>query len=105
MHNRYKVYANIKTAVIFLCVIIFITLPILANNKYIPKFPKLLTITADTIPAKQIDSISSKKIIADTLKPSDSLAAVRDTTIDSVKVIALDTTLFSKDSLDAPVSY
>ena len=115
MQNQYKLYANIKTAIIFLCVLIFITFPLLANNRCINKFQNLLTITTDTIPAlnaktnsaESTDTIPSKKIIADSLNYTDSLDDIEaDSTIDSTaRVIKVDTTLFSKDSLDAPVSY
>ncbi|SFP97811.1 putative LPS assembly protein LptD [Parafilimonas terrae] len=112
MQNQYKLYANIKTAVIFLCVLTFITFPLLANSRCINKFQQLLTIPADTIPARTDSGISAP---ADTLpaknvirKPviSDSVSFVEtDTLSDSSRRIVVDTTLFSKDSLDAPISY
>ncbi len=104
---RYKVCANIKPATIFFCFALFITLPLLANNKWKTKFQKSLTVNTDTIPEKNIDTLPSKKIIADTLKPADSvLKNSFDTSInDSAKRISVDTLLFSKDSLDAPVKY
>ncbi|HEY2726075.1 MAG TPA: putative LPS assembly protein LptD, partial [Parafilimonas sp.] len=105
MHNHYKVYANIKTTGIFFSVLFFITYPILANNPCKIKFPKSLTVIADTVPPKQIDSVPLKKIIADTLKPADSIKSTSDSLIDSGKIIKVDTTLFSKDSLDAPINY
>src|SRR5205809_5535848 len=105
MHNQNKLYANIKTAAISLCVLFFITYPLLANNRCITKFPKSLTISFDTVPPKIIDSVPLEKIIGDTLKPADSLENLSDTLVDSSVVITVDTTLFSKDSLDAPVNY
>lgn len=114
MHHQYKLYANIKTVIIFLCVFVFITLPLLANNRCINKFQQSLTVTKDTIPAtvtdssflKKIDTIPFKKITADTLNAADSNYNQADSLLDSSqKVIRIDTTLFSKDSLDAPVSY
>ena len=104
---RYKVRANIKPATIFFCFALFITLPLLANSKWKTKFQKSLTVNTDTIPVKNIDTLSSKKIIADTLKPADStLKNSFDTSInDSAKRISVDTLLFSKDSLDAPLQY
>lgn len=105
MLNRNKEYANIKTAAILFCVIPFITLPLLANNKHIAKFSNPLTISSDTIPLKAKDKIKHKKIIADTLKRPDSIINRVDSLHDSVRVIKVDTTIFSKDSLDAPVSY
>src|SRR5690349_6237991 len=104
---RYKVRANIKPATIFFCFALFITLPLLANSKWKTKFQKSLTVNTDTIPVKNIDKLSSKKIIADTLKPADStLKNSFDTSInDSAKRISVDPLLFSKDSLDAPVQY
>lgn len=105
MQNQYKLYANIKTAVILLCVLIFITFPLLANNRCITKFQKLLTIS-DTIPQNSIDTVPPKQIIGDTLTPDDSVDNFQDSLPDdSIRVITMDTTLFSKDSLDAPVSY
>jgi LPS-assembly protein len=103
----YKVCANIKPATIFFCFALFITLPLLANSKWKTKFQISLTVNTDTIPVKNIDTLSSKKIIADTLKPKDStLKNSFDTSInDSAKRITVDTLLFSKDSLDAPVKY
>ena len=105
MHNYFKVYANIKTTAIFLCVFIFITYPLLANNRCKTNFQKLLTVSTDTVPSKQIDSFPLKKIIADTLKPVDSIANISDSLIDSSQITKVDTTLFSKDSLDAIVNY
>lgn len=112
MQNQYKLYANIKTAVIFLCVLTFITFPLLANSRCINKFQQLLTIRADTIPARTDsgitavgDTLPSKRIIR---KPviSDSISFTEtDTLSDSSRRIVVDTTLFSKDSLDAPISY
>ncbi len=102
-----KVCANIKPATIFFCFAIFITFPLLANNRWKTKFQQSLTIITDTVPAKHIDTIPSKKIIADTLKPVDSTFKNSfDTSInDSAERITIDTLLFSKDSLDAPVTY
>jgi lipopolysaccharide assembly outer membrane protein LptD (OstA) len=107
MLNRYKVFANIKPAGIFFCLSVFITFPLLANNPCKTKFPKSLTVTTDTIPSNRIDSFSVKKIIADTLKPADSISKNSTDTLikDSSNQIAVDTLLFSKDSLDAPVNY
>ncbi len=106
MHNHYKVFANIKTAGIFFVVLLFITYSLLANNRCKTKFQKSLTVTADTLPLKKADSISLKKIIADTVKRSDSITkAISDTVIDSSHITKVDTTLFSKDSLDAPITY
>jgi lipopolysaccharide assembly outer membrane protein LptD (OstA) len=110
MHNQYKVYANIKTTLIFLCIILSITYPLLANNRCKTKFQKLLTAATDTVPVRQIDSISLKKNTGDSLKSPDlskniTDSLITDTSSDSSKVIVVDTTLFSKDSLDAPVSY
>jgi len=106
MYNRYKVYANIKVTGIFFGVLFFITLPLLANNKCKTKFQKSLTTGTDNIPQKQIDSIPLKNIIADSLKHADSFPNQSDTLYDtSAKIIKVDTTLFSKDSLDAPISY
>ncbi|MEP6685070.1 MAG: putative LPS assembly protein LptD, partial [Parafilimonas sp.] len=105
MHNHYKVYANIKTTGIFFSVLLFITLPLLANNRCKTNFQKSLTVIADTVAPKQFDSIPSKKIIADTLNPIDSIKNTSDTLIDSGRIIKVDTTLFSKDSLDAPIHY
>src|SRR6185436_625379 len=99
------VFANITRAGVFFCVLIFITFPLLANNGCKIKFPKFLTVN-DTIPARQIDSFPAQKIIADTLNPADSLAELSDTSIvDSNRQVTVDTLLFSKDSLDAPVTY
>lgn len=110
MHNQYKVYANIKTTLIFLCIILSITYPLLANNRCKTNFQKLLTAATDTVPVRQIDSISLKKNTGDSLKSPDlsktiTDSLITDTSSDSSKVIIVDTTLFSKDSLDAPVSY
>ncbi|MGN6214075.1 putative LPS assembly protein LptD [Parafilimonas sp.] len=112
MQNQYKLYANIKTAIIFLCVLTFITFPLLANSRCINKFQQLLTIPADTIPARTdsgisgvVDTLPAKKAIK---KPviSDSISFVEtDSLSDSSRRIVVDTTLFSKDSLDAPISY
>lgn len=98
-----KVCANIKPAIIFFCFAIFITFPLLANNSWIIKFQKSLTVNSDTIPLKHIDTVSSKKINADTLKPVNSVLINQTDT--SIKKISADTLLFSKDSLDAPVNY
>ena len=68
----YKVCANIKPATIFFCIALLITLPLLANSRWKTKFQQSLTVNTDTIPVKNIDTLSSKKIIADTLKPADS---------------------------------
>jgi hypothetical protein len=107
MLNRYKVGANIKPVTIFFCLLLCITFPLLANNPCKTKFQKSLTVTTDTIPSTQIDSFLTKKIIADTLKPVDSISKnLTDTLInDSSAQITIDTLLFSKDSLDAPVNY
>jgi len=105
MHNHYKVYANIKTTAILFSVLLFITLPLLANNKCKTNFQKSLTVIADTASPKHLDSIPAKKIIGDTLNLADSIKNTSDTLIDSGKVIKVDTTLFSKDSLDAPIHY
>ena len=105
MQNRYNVFANITRAGVFFCVLIFITFPLLANNRCKIKFPKFLTVN-DTIPAREIDSFPAQKIIADTLNPADSLGDLSDTSIiDSGRQVTVDTLLFSKDSLDAPVTY
>lgn len=105
MQNQYKLYANIKTAVILLCVLIFITFPLLANNRCITKFQKSLTIS-DTIPQNSTDTIPPEEIFGDTLNPDDSIDNFEDSLPDdTARVIIMDTTLFSKDSLDAPVSY
>lgn len=112
MQNQYKLYANIKTAVIFLCVLTFITFPLLANSRCINKFQQLLTIPADTIPVRTdsgmaaiADTLPAKKLIKK-LVISDSVSFVEtDTLSDSSRRIVVDTTLFSKDSLDAPISY
>ncbi|HVX26528.1 MAG TPA: hypothetical protein VHB70_09320, partial [Parafilimonas sp.] len=71
------------------------------------KFQQSLTVVADTVPVKKIDTNSSKKIIADTLKQADSLLKnAADTSInDTIKKNSVDTLLFSKDSIDAPVKY
>ncbi len=102
-----KVCANIKPVTIFFCVATFITLPLLANSKLKIKFQQSLTVVADTVPVKKIDTNSSKKIIADTLKRADSLLKnTADTSInDTTKKNSVDTLLFSKDSIDAPVKY
>ncbi len=113
MHNYFKEYANIKAAGVFFGVLVFITYPLLANNKCKTKFPNLLTVTADTaphknadtLPLKNADTLPSKKIITDSLNPSGAVTVTEDTSADSAKHIRVDTTLFSKDSLDAPVSY
>src|SRR5690349_11848152 len=102
-----KVCANIKPAIIFFCLALFITLPLLANSKWITKFQISLTPALDTTPVKNIDTIPSKKITADTLKPEDTTVQIlADTSInDTARRFSADTLLFSKDSLDAPVSY
>ncbi len=113
MHNHYKVYANIKTTGIVFGVLFFITYPLLANNRCKTNFPKSLTVITDTVPSKQFDSSALKKVIADTLNPADSIEDVSEDSIenisdslpDSSEIIKVDTTLFSKDSLDAPVNY
>ncbi len=107
MFTRYKVCANIEPALIFFCLLCIITLPLLANNEWKIKFPKSLTVITDTIPVKQFDSLHIKKITADTLKKTDSsFKNTSDTSInDSSKHITVDTLLFSKDSIDAPVNY
>ena len=111
MQNQSKVYANIKTTAIFLAAIVFITYPLLANNPCKTKFPKLLTVITDTIPAKVRDSVLPVHVIADTLKPADTLLSSSDTlrspadSLSDSVVAKVDTTLFSKDSLDAPISY
>lgn len=107
MLTRYKVCANIKPATIFFCLAFFITFPLLANNQWKTKFQKSLTVNTDTVPVTHIDSAALKNITADTLKPIDSvLKNSGDTSInDSSKRISVDTLLFSKDSIDAPVNY
>ena len=71
------------------------------------KFQKSLTVNTDTIPAKNIDTLSIKKNYCRYVKACDStLKNSFDTSInDSAKRISVDTLLFSKDSLDAPVNY
>jgi len=59
----YKVCANIKPATIFFCIALLITLPLLANSRWKTKFQQSLTVNTDTIPVKNIDTLSSKKII------------------------------------------
>lgn len=104
MQNQSKVYANIKTTAFLLAAIVFITYPLLANNPHKPNFQKLLTVT-DTIPVPAKDTaLPANNIITDTVKTGDSLLAPLDTLADPV-MIKVDTTLFSKDSIDAPVTY
>ena len=113
MHNYFKEYANIKAAGVFFGVLVFITYPLLANNKCKTKFPNSLTVIADTAPHKNVDTIllrnidtvPSTKIITDSLNPSGNVTVTENTSADSVKHIRVDTTLFSKDSLDAPITY
>ncbi len=105
MHNHYKVYANIKTAGVSLCVLCFITFPLLANNRCKTKIQKSLTIVNNTAFTEKIDTVPLKKITEDTLNPDDSIENMEDSLIDSSREIKVDTTLFSKDSLDAPVTY
>src|SRR6516165_11384982 len=62
MLNYFKEYANIKAVGVFFGVLVFITYPLLANNKCKTKFPNLLTVTADTTPHKNADSIPIKDI-------------------------------------------
>ncbi|MFT4153639.1 putative LPS assembly protein LptD [Parafilimonas sp.] len=60
---------------------------------------------ADSIAPVSNDTLQPKKVTRKPLNISDSVSFVEKDTSDSSRKIAVDTTLFSKDSLSAPISY
>ena len=109
MWKRYKTNINYISVVLTALLLSIITSHIQAKDKNFSPIFNLFLIRDDTIPVQKHDTVPHvKQPISDSTLQDTTVENETDTTItgnDTAKIIAVDTTIFSKDSVDAPIDY